>query len=216
MAKQRTKTASTASGDQHPSLLARFVGLVLLSVFMFTVGVFVGRGTAPVQFDVPGIQERLKRLREMAYKEETARYHIEGEDAAQRRPLKYREVLPQPEAPAESAPAPKRTAPVKRPSPAEAPTAPSPRQSADGGTAGDGVYVLQVASMKDGAAAAEMVGRLKEKGFPAYREAIEITDKGRWYRVRIGAYPDRPSVEKARAALGAVADKSMIVRTSGE
>ena len=49
---------------------------------------------------------------------------------------------------------------------------------------------LQVASLKDGAAADRIVQGLVAKGFEAYRVVADLPNKGRWFRVRVGAFKD--------------------------
>ncbi|MFH1981142.1 MAG: SPOR domain-containing protein [Pseudomonadota bacterium] len=220
MAKQRTETGSPSDSGRRPPLLQKLLGLLLLSVFMFTVGVFVGRGTAPVKFDIPGIQERLKSLRAEAFREDAQRYRIESETPGDRRPMKFREVLRNPADPPAAPPAGAAagaTPPaVNRPKPAASPATapadrPAPAATAPAETS-ERPYILQVASMKEGEAAAAMVEKLKKQGYPAYRESIEIPDKGVWYRVRVGAYPDREAAEAAQLKMGAVAKGAMVIR----
>jgi len=52
-------------------------------------------------------------------------------------------------------------------------------------------FTIQIASLKDSAAADKMVAKLKKKGYPAYRSIGKIPDKGIWYRVRVGYFKDR-------------------------
>lgn len=217
MAKRRTEKGPPSDSDRRSPLIPKLLGLLLLSVFMFTVGVFVGRGTAPVQFDIPGLQTRLKMLRDEAFKEDVQRFRIDSETPGDQHPLKFREVLRSPVDPAENPPASAARTPqsaARRPAAssisarADQPEQVASRQSED--TARP--YILQVASMKDGAAAAAMVDRLKLRGYPAYRESIEIPDKGLWYRVRVGEYNDLAVVEKVRSELGAMANDALVIR----
>jgi cell division protein FtsN len=52
-------------------------------------------------------------------------------------------------------------------------------------------FTIQIASLKDSAAADKMVARLKKGGYPAYRSIGKIPDKGIWYRVRVGHFKNR-------------------------
>lgn len=215
MAKRRTETGSSLDSGRRSSLLQKLLGLLLLSVFMFTVGVFVGRGTAPVQFDIPGIQERLKALRAEAFKEDVQQYRIESETPGDRRPMKFREVLRKPIDPPAAAPLAETAGAATRSTAPLAKSVPVDRSIADAGIQTEDrahPYILQVASMKDGEAASVMVEKLKQQGYPAYRESIEIPDKGLWYRVRVGAYPDRETAEAVQSQMGAVAQESMVIR----
>jgi len=54
---------------------------------------------------------------------------------------------------------------------------------------------LQTAALKNAHAAVEMAKKLKRMGFPAYTASINLPEKGLWHRVRVGTFS---SVEKAR------------------
>jgi cell division protein FtsN len=207
MAKRQSDKGPSTTSGRWSSLLAKLFGWLLLSAFMFTVGVFVGRGTAPVQFDIPDLQERLKSLRETAYREAVKLYKIERDTTDDKHPLKYREVLRKPADPAAGIKKAPQAVTAKNP-PSSKKDAASP--STERNDSGRG-YLLQVASMKDGEAAAKLVEKLKQRGHPAYRESITMPDSGMWYRVRVGDYADRDAVEKARAALGPMGQSSMII-----
>ena len=65
-----------------------------------------------------------------------------------------------------------------------------------------GALTIQVASLKDGAAAERIVANLKKDGYPAYLSRIVIPGKGLWFRVRVGRYRDR---EQAAADMNRLA-----------
>lgn len=67
-------------------------------------------------------------------------------------------------------------------------------------------FVVQVGSYKNRAEAEEMVVRSKGAGLPAYMVEAR-TDKGTWYRVRIGKKLDQEAANKlaAKAGKGAIA-----------
>jgi hypothetical protein len=54
---------------------------------------------------------------------------------------------------------------------------------------------LQTAALKNSHAAVEMAKKLKRMGFPAYTVSINIPKKGLWHRVRVGTFS---SVQEAR------------------
>ena len=59
-----------------------WIGIVVLtSVWMFILGIFVGRGTAPVKFDIEKLQKELIALKETVIKEEKERFKIYTEAA---------------------------------------------------------------------------------------------------------------------------------------
>jgi cell division septation protein DedD len=57
-------------------------------------------------------------------------------------------------------------------------------------------YTLQVASVREQAAAARIVKKLQQAGHPAYQSASP-PGSGGWYRVRVGAYETRKAAEAA-------------------
>lgn len=64
---------------------------------------------------------------------------------------------------------------------------------------GDGGYQLQVASFKDQSDADKLVEELKKRGYPAYRQAAYVSDRGLWHRVRLGPFQTKQSASKAKA-----------------
>lgn len=171
----------------------------LVSTAMFVLGVLVGRGASPVTFDIDALQKDLAVLKAQALEKESQRYRIEagtgdsGADLEFHEALKTRrprtETLPKKPKPAATAPAPSAETPAvtKSAPPAPVPAAPvaSPPAQND-----DRSMTLQVASLKESAAADRMVQSLTAKGFAAYRVVADVSGKGRWYRVRVGAFKD--------------------------
>ena len=179
----------------------RYLLLFFVAAWMFILGVLVGRGTAPVHFDTQALQKELADLRDamMQKERESVEKAIRGE--TEKAPLEFYEALktdepdtavqiPVPQEPKGETTAPA-TAAVK---PASAPR-PVPQQPAPP----TGMLTIQVASMKDGAAADRIVANLKKEGYPAYLSRIVIPDKGLWFRVRVGRYQNR---EQAAADMG--------------
>lgn len=74
---------------------------------------------------------------------------------------------------------------------------------AEGGaitTAGsEGGFQLQIASFKDQGEADRFVEELRKRGLPAYRQAVQVADRGLWHRVRIGPFKTKLSAEKYKA-----------------
>lgn len=63
--------------------------------------------------------------------------------------------------------------------------------------AASGHYAIQVASFSEKKGADTLAQKLKKKGFNSYVVAGEVPQKGRWYRVRVGSYPNRDEAKKA-------------------
>ncbi|MEA3416700.1 MAG: SPOR domain-containing protein [Thermodesulfobacteriota bacterium] len=167
------------------------------SAWMFVLGIFVGRGTAPVKFDIENIQKELIALKEAVIKEGQGRFKIGRDPASAKMELGFYEAL-------------KETRPSVRHK--VKPTVPkktvSPQKKAKVGaglsrplnefgrgkpapTAAGAGFTIQVASLKDMKAAAEMAEMLKKKGYQAYTVLAKIPGRGAWHRIRIGDFKNK-------------------------
>ena len=219
-------TKGKATASKRRIAWGRYLLVFFVAAWMFVLGVLVGRGTAPVHFDTRALQEELAALRDAMMKKEREAVEkaIRGED--EKAPLEFYEALkkdgpdttvqiPVPEVPtaepspraetAKSVQPPHKSRTVtmaKKSNVSKKPTAvkaPSPPPAAVETT---GKLTIQVASMKDGAAAERIVANLKKDGYSAYVSRIVIPDKGLWFRVRVGRYTDR---EQAAADMNRLA-----------
>ena len=192
-------------------LWVSFVG-----VWMFVLGVLVGRGTAPVQFDLDALQKQLAGIKQRVSEEEGQRFKIHLEKLKFFKNLKETgQDRPAPKKPGgeASGPIPHKTVRVKkpvqwstarpadRPGPDAADKAPAPAAPGESAASGGATLMIQVASSKDPDATRYLVDRLKKKGYPAFSALKEVPDKGTWYRIRIGPYEDRAAAEAAVARL---------------
>jgi cell division protein FtsN len=59
----------------------------------------------------------------------------------------------------------------------------------------DGRYTIQIASFKNREDAFRRVSELKKNGFPAYVSRGEVPHQGIWHRVRVGAFTDEKSAK---------------------
>jgi cell division septation protein DedD len=64
-----------------------------------------------------------------------------------------------------------------------------------------GDYTIQVSSFRSADQASELKGRLSKKGYAAYVQSVELSDKGTWHRVRIGNYRDKEGAERVAGGL---------------
>lgn len=208
------KPAASGAGRR---LGLRILGLFVLSAWMFGLGVWVGRGTAPLRFDITKLETELAEMTARLLQEEQQRTTIAQEAAGDWANLDFYEALkksgddplPDPEGPRDtggtaadrsetakpkkSLKAATRTAAappqaVKEPPAVKSPSAASPPAAA-------GELTIQVASLKDPGDAARLVQTLQARGFAAYRVTGQITGKGTWYRVRVGAFKDRGTAQ---------------------
>jgi cell division septation protein DedD len=59
-----------------------------------------------------------------------------------------------------------------------------------------GDYTIQVGSSRSLEQATELKGRLSKKGYVAYVQTVDLSDKGTWHRVRVGNYRDKEGAER--------------------
>ncbi len=69
------------------------------------------------------------------------------------------------------------------------------------GAASQGGLTVQVGSFKDPADADRLVAALRAKGYPAYKVAGILPEKGIWQRVRVGGFDSRGEADKMVARL---------------
>ena len=189
----------------------KYLLVFLIAAWMFFLGVMVGRGTAPVHFDIQALQNELADLRNTMVKKEreTVEKAISGED--RKASLEFYEALkkdgldtsvrlsPPGEqvsgalwaAQAQKMPAipHKSKAPIlgkngKRAAVKKVKT-PSPTSASNPAA---GKLTIQVASLKNGTDAGRIVANLKKEGYPAYLSRTVIPKMGLWFRVRVGSY----------------------------
>lgn len=78
-----------------------------------------------------------------------------------------------------------------------------------------GTYTIQVASFPAAQDAENFARRLKEKGYDAYVVTGEVPQKGTWYRVRIGHYPDRATAQQSATPLSASEKLGYLITPEG-
>lgn len=190
--------------------------IFFISTWMFALGILVGRGTAPVRFDIDKLRKELAALKEKTLTAEFRRFKISKNTIEEKPDLAFHEALkttkeeillltkppeekkkPPPPKPVqkkkqtmEKKVAPKSVKPGVSGSDPKKETA----QSASDRQNNKRMSV-QVASVKERKDADRMVKSLKGKGFPAYRAIAKIPGKGTWFRVRVGPYKNRNEAE---------------------
>ena len=94
MAKQTDKNPpSDKSGRKSTTLWVCIIFFV--SAWMFVLGVLVGRGTAPVHFDIESLQKELAALKEAVQKKEQQWYKNRSEPVSDNPDLEFHEALKQ-------------------------------------------------------------------------------------------------------------------------
>jgi cell division septation protein DedD len=177
----------------------------LIAAGMFSLGLLVGRGTAPIEFDLDRLKKRIDGL---AAAENGPRPGKAADKPAQMKnqtSLDFPEVLPKNRDDAEGWAPPAPPAAAARPEPPAAkPAAPPPpaakpdKPPAPAAAPPGGSFTVQVSAVRSEEEARRLLERLREKGYAGYLEAVATPDKGRLFRVRMGEFPSK---EFARGTL---------------
>ena len=187
--------------------------IFFLCAWMFVLGVLVGRGTAPLKFNLAAIQKKIaapqKSPPEKQNKTQPQKDAITVKDKTK---LEFYEALkedkedtkvsvrPKPKdaerkdaKPAEKAAAPVKKANKSKPAALPQPKAPDEDKVAavaKTNTTGP-TYTIQAAAVRNAKDADRMIEKLKKRGYPAYRSIGKVQGKGIWFRVRIGSYKSK-------------------------
>jgi DedD protein len=192
-----------------------WIGLFLFACgWMFVLGILVGRGTAPVQFDIKKIQEELASLKAAVIKKEHLRFKIDPDAAGHKTDMDFYEGLKKSEHGAEHKKKQLEVASQQNETPLSTATDlerknrdtrakgnavdPSPKGlPAESGSEAEteNKFTIQVSALRDPKVADRMVAKLKDKWYPAYRSVAEIPGKGVWYRVRIGSFQSKAEAQ---------------------
>jgi hypothetical protein len=215
-------------------------GIVFLAmIWMFTLGVLVGRGLSPVRFDVKRLKEELTALKEKALKTDQTHSKINKHDLSEDPELGFYEVLTDRKKEGrrkiEDAKLQPAKLGTKLPEMSEVHTTDKnhkprvklaevdkDRARLDKGLtvetavakapAGERPLTIQVASLRNAEEAIEMVRVLKRKGYEAYSVALILPEKGTYHRVRVGHFVDSGEASRVAARLKHEGYKIMIFR----
>jgi cell division septation protein DedD len=225
MAKQTDNNPPSGKPGRKSTTLWLCV-IFFVSAWMFVLGVLVGRGTAPVHFDIEALQKELASLKESVQKKEQQWYQDRSDTAPDKPDLEFHEALknnrmgPQPgldasrsDTPAENIkkiPVPKyKKPPQSKPKPAESGES---RRIVPGSDNMAGNFTIQVAAVREANFADAKVAELGRKGYPAYRTTGTVSGQGTWYRVRIGSFTDRTEASRMLNRLKGENIKGIIVQ----
>lgn len=202
-----------ASESKRRIAWGRYLLLFFVAAWMFVLGLLVGRGTAPLEIDTQALQKELTALRDAMLKKqrEAVEKAIRGDN--DKDPLDFYEALKKdgpdttvqiPAATAAAAAYSKEAEPVRNPPhksrsvgmtkkdvAAHQPASMGALAANQKATPVEGRLTIQIASLKDAAAAEQIVAKLKKDGYPAYLSSVVVPDQGTWFRVRIGSYENR-------------------------
>lgn len=180
-------------------------GLFLVSAWMFVLGVMVGRGTAPIEFDV----ERLKRAVEAAARGASAErpppparsemkskadlgFYDQLTRGPEEKPASPRPAAPErPREPEPRARETPRAAETEKKPPPPPPSPPAPAAQAPAAATTGRTFTVQVAALRSEEEARSLAARLRQRGYAAYVEPVPSTAGEKIFRVRMGEYPTR-------------------------
>ncbi len=178
--------------------------IVFVAAWMFALGIFVGRKTAPVAFDIDNLQKELAALKQADIEKQRSYAKIDSDEANGKINFDYydklkdskninkrKPVAAKPKAKPLSEKTLKRT--KKKVVKAQtAKTYKTPQKEKvlkpEKKEKGEKTLTIQAASLKDPNDADLMVAKLKKKGYAAYKVIGVIPDQGIWFRVRVGYY----------------------------
>lgn len=190
----------------------------LICLWMFILGLLVGRGTAPVRFDIERLQDELAGLKAATIEDTVQRYQVAFQELDREKDLGFHEALKDEEtelpSAAFSSAASSSDSATRSSAKTEVPVAKKTKASEfqkPQATEPSGGWTIQVAATQDEAQGSQLVDRLEKLGYPAYIEPAAIPGKGTWYRVRVGGYASRKAAETDKAKLEKKRFSPMIV-----
>ena len=207
--------------------------IFFLCAWMFVLGVLVGRGTAPLKFDLAALEKKLAASgKDASVQEGKARPQKDATSVKDKTKLDFYEALkedkedtkvaalPKPkvaerpvEKPAEKASAPAKTANKSQSSePAQQKTPPKEKTVAVAKTNTTGpTYTIQAAAVRNARDADRLIQKLKKRGYPAYRTIGKVQGKGIWFRVRVGSYKSKSEARRTLDQLKKEGHKPILV-----
>ncbi len=213
--------------------------IFFVCAWMFVIGVLVGRGTAPVKFDIAGIQKKLEASQEDLKNKEQSRSQGKSGIVKDKTKLDFYEALRDNRKDTQIAK--KKLSPsvgkkvkrlaekkppltidgeakkkiIKKAEPTERgsskPSQKPPIAAKSKTRPSAKTYTIQVASLKDARDADRLVAELKKRGFHAQRVIGKIPGKGIWYRIRIGDYKSMASARYTLNKLKKAGEKPIVI-----
>lgn len=189
--------------------------IIFVSTWMFVLGVLVGRDTVPVKFDIEKLQKELVALKEAVIKKEQKRFKIDSEGVRNKIDFGFYEALKETKKYNSDADISSRqkTKDLSQDSALKGRKnlVSNNTKTSKAKQKANKSLTIQVASLKDSKGADEMVAKLRKRGYSAYRTAINIPDKGLWYRVRIGFFKEKTEADSTLNKLKKEKFKAILV-----
>jgi len=217
---KRNKVKPEKSSDRDQVLIEltkkRAAGWLVIfcfvSAWIFLLGILVGRGTVPVQFDIDALQKELSELRRAILEKEKKLIKTDTDYLSGKTDFDFHEAFKKSK-PDTDPQFTKKTpaAASEKPMPAdEGNSVPTKRQTVNIVKKSDKrkstlkkkpeaavkMLTIQIASLRDPKIADQLVSSLKKKGYPAYKTIGIISENNIWYRVRAGYFKNRAGSRK--------------------
>jgi len=224
--KSPERPKSGAESRSRKELFMKVALSSLVCLWMFVLGLLVGRGTAPVRFDIERLQDELAALKAATIEETVQRYQVAFQELDREKDLGFHEALKDEEtalpaaalsSPAASTRGSSSVAPAKTEAPAGGTNSEVPKKTKASdfqkSPAGEspGAWAIQVAATRDESQGDQLVARLEKMGYRVYLTKAAVAGKGTWYRVRVGGYTSRQAAEADLAKLEKERFSPMIV-----
>lgn len=233
--KDSQKTKKKEKGDvsvSRQSIFGSFLIFILISGIMFSLGVLVGRGTAPVTFNIDELEKDIKNLKKTfsitddnkTVNKLSDKPELEFYDALKNGKEDHRLIvkkitpsqvpIPKKEyaQKTENSKPPvniKEKKEIKKTASQSKPKKMNPEPKPAGEKKGR--YTIQVAAFKKIEDADKLVNNLSLKGYHSYRSIGKTKDSGIWYRVRVGAFGKREDAQKTLGKLNKDKIKGIII-----
>lgn len=188
-------------------------GLLLALLWMFLLGLFVGKGITPANINFTEIKKRMMAEGIWPGSAETDRQESPSPSTTTKKkiPLKdleFYEKLAKKKAAQTQKPAVAKTPPQEKPPTAVAAKPPPPtkqqEKSPEQQKPSPALFTVQLASFKDLSSAKKFAGRFRGLKHKTTIREVELSGKGRWYRVQVGKLGSR---EEATALADRLAKK---------
>ena len=211
--KRKKKKKSVRFEMSRLALTSWCFGLLLALLWMFLLGLFVGKGITPANINFSEIKKRMMAEGIWPSSGENGRQESSPPSTTTKKkiPLKdlefYEKLAKKKEAQLQK-PAAAKTPPKEKPPAAVAAKPPPPAQqkekSSEQQKPSTNLFTVQLASFKDLTSAKKFASRFRGLKHKATIREVELSGKGRWYRVQVGKLASR---EEATALADYLAKK---------
>jgi len=214
-----------SSTQWSPKGLTLWICLTFFAcAWMFVLGIFVGRGTVPVRFDIEKLENELAALKEAVIKKEFDRYKLDSPSEDNKTHMEFYDALKNTGGEEKL----KTDIPQKQPKPLRKHTVSNTKKTLVSKKTAttrkkktatikksakeNKNFTIQVAALKDPKVADNLVAKFKKRGYPAYRSMGKIPGKGIFYRIRIGSFKNRAEADSIFNRLKKENIKAIIVQ----